>query len=863
MDIQKKLNDLLITSETKDSFNFFKFDTKTKYFIKNVDIFWNLYNTLIKELPFNDHYLAEKPLLYYSYLRFDIDIYSNTPNISRLYDNEFIVKIVTFLFEEIDKLNNDNQEIQQDEKICCIFTKKKWHEKDGLHLIFPYIFCDQNYHIHFYNILQKFIDDNLNNNIESNNTIQKISVDNVFNKTWVLYGSKKSVDSEKYNLTSVYTFSNNIISLISNTSFNEASLYSVNTEVHIKKIFVKNVVVIKPEMFLHYSHDINKDYNKIIGVKMMELLHSSRSDNYDSWIDIGITLFNIGAGDHRFYALFDNFSKQSPKYIDGETLRLWEKVFYKTCKTIGSLIRYVKEDNLEQYIKNTKEYFKECYFIDIKEDDPLHFLLTDKVQISNAFYCMVFGLKYDKNYVYSQKQWYMFNEYIYKEISDRIIGKKIIEIKDDTISLLNDLIVQYADSEESVKNIKKKKIKVLNDIDNSAPLTNIIKYLSITMNNDAFKNLLNTNNKIMLCDNGVMDFNLRVFRTATSDDYSTRSTNNIFPIYSDNNILKETHNLLQIQLFNYLDQLFGDHTNEVLNLLTYTMVNNHSKILIVSMGETNTGKSAWVNLLEKTFGDYACTIAKETIYVRKSDRGKAKPEIVNTKGRKFAFVNETSGKECMAQDEVKMYVSGGADNFPARALYEPGGDMKMSATLWITCNTNELPYISDADDAIWDRIKCIFFKSKFDRYSPKCLEEQKKQQHYPRLESLNSFFESVAGIFLHFLFERLKQINENETLHLPMLDKNTKKLRKNNNYIFKFTFHKLEEKQGEDILTVDLFGFFKNWYKNNFESKQNRIANSYGDIRTFEKEILSSCLYTTIKTEHKTNKFTNMHYIIS
>jgi len=867
MEIENSFNNLLLISETNaEKYNFFDFNTKIKYNILNTKLFWEKYNTLLKEFQFKDFFLAEKSNLYYSILRFDIDIYpcEETDELTRnetlngknrLYDNNLINKIIIFLFKKIEELKNDLQFLEDYEKICCVFLKKKWIKKDGFHLIFPYIFCDKNYHLDFYEKLQEYV------NLEFPD--KKITIDNVFSKPWILIGSKKNENSDMYYLTSVY---NSSVTLISNSDYIYPELYSINKEVNIKKIFIKNNIIMSKSINWVNKSNVNENLNKIIGCKMMELLNPIRADDYNFWIDIGITLFNIGEGDHRFFSLFDNFSQKSKKYNEKQTKDLWEKYFKVKNKSIGSLIRYVLEDNNEQYLINAKQYYKECHFNSIDEiDDELHFLtvpLRGKTvtRISDEFFCKMFELKYNGQFVYAEKKWFKFTGCIYKIASKENMCLKINNLKEFIIDILNDFIIQYPSYKELV--IKKKE-KMKCTLETTKDILAIESFLRMRLNNDNFINLLNTNQSLMVCMNGVLDFDSKIFRITTPDDLSSYSTKIFFPIYTNNPLLEAEHVKLRNELYNYLDKLFNEHTEEILNLLAFSMVNNKSKILIVSMGETNTGKSAWINLLEKTFGDYACTMAKENIYVRQSERGRTKSDIINTKGRKFAFINETSGTECLATDEVKTFASGGADKFPARDLYEKSSDFTVTVTLWITCNLNELPYIPEVDDALWGRIKCIFFYSKFDRYAPKSLEEQIKKKHYPRSERINEFFDAVSGILLHELFERIKKIDfQNQTLHLPNLDENTNILRNNNNFIRKFALHKLEECKDAEIFTADLYRYYKIWCRENFANKRYSMTRTSGDISLFEKEIILVCNFIELITEHRTNKFKNVKFIV-
>ena len=97
---------------------------------------------------------------------------------------------------------------------------------------------------------------------------------------------------------------------------------------------------------------IDMDINKI--KSYLHKLNIERLDDYDDWIKIGMILFNISNGSLEYLNLFDEISKKSNKYIEGECLKKWSS-FKKNDLSIGTLIYWVKEDNKPIY--------------DVKKDD--------------------------------------------------------------------------------------------------------------------------------------------------------------------------------------------------------------------------------------------------------------------------------------------------------------------------------------------------------------------------------------------------------------------------------------------------------------------------------------------------------------
>ena len=91
---------------------------------------------------------------------------------------------------------------------------------------------------------------------------------------------------------------------------------------------------------------IDMDINKI--KSFLDKLNIERLDDYDNWVKIGMILFNISNGSLEYLNLFDEISKKSNKYIEGECLKKWSS-FKKNDLSIATLVYWVKEDNKPIY----------------------------------------------------------------------------------------------------------------------------------------------------------------------------------------------------------------------------------------------------------------------------------------------------------------------------------------------------------------------------------------------------------------------------------------------------------------------------------------------------------------------------------
>lgn len=103
---------------------------------------------------------------------------------------------------------------------------------------------------------------------------------------------------------------------------------------------------------IDYNDDEKKDSDNIkYSAKQIEkfvnLLSKRRCDEYEDWINVGICLHNINPN---YCYIWDRWSEQSLKYKEGECEERWNTFHNKkNGLSIGSLLRWCKEDNEEKY----------------------------------------------------------------------------------------------------------------------------------------------------------------------------------------------------------------------------------------------------------------------------------------------------------------------------------------------------------------------------------------------------------------------------------------------------------------------------------------------------------------------------------
>lgn len=92
-------------------------------------------------------------------------------------------------------------------------------------------------------------------------------------------------------------------------------------------------------------------------VESMRFLDSSRADNYDTWLHIGMAIHRVFGGNQSGLDLWDDWSRKSEKYVEGETASKWStfKPDGENRIGLGRIIEWAKEDSKGELLKQLEK----------------------------------------------------------------------------------------------------------------------------------------------------------------------------------------------------------------------------------------------------------------------------------------------------------------------------------------------------------------------------------------------------------------------------------------------------------------------------------------------------------------------------
>jgi P4 family phage/plasmid primase-like protien len=823
--------------------------------------FWNMYSSVYRT---HRQYIAEKPGEETPIL-VDVDLKiklndSKDFDESILYSEEQVRAVVMAYQQSITE--HVNFEGCSDEKqtsaYTCVLLEKNpymvemggvYYKKSGFHLHFPKIFLTKREHANYIIPKAKLLTKDLFSNLGVEDFIDT----SILNVNWLLYGSSK-MSSEPYVATKCFLKDGKITTLEKGLSDYKVAVFPKedadvllcdknNVESMLPRIlsvflynrfddYYFNIKTYVPSPLLSdiklFCKQIKKFNEKSVEEKLheadllLDMIHESRAENWDTWMKIGWCLHSISEGSIQGFVSWCNFSSRSNKYNESECISAWRNMRDNSF-SIGTLKYFAKLDNPEMYKEHTKNTTKKLFKVAIEggHNDLAKILHNE---FNNEFVCVSIR----------GKEWYQFKNHIWhvnevgtglrERISDNnsIILAHLQDIKG---ALMQQKYEQEnEDDEETQKDQHKKMLKqVTKLISNckSAPFKhNIMVEAQEMFYNERFLSLLNKNPYLIAFKNGVYDFQADVFREGTPEDYLS----SCLPInYID---YKSTDHPQILQIEDFFRKIFPDDSVREYFLYQASQVfigGNRAKIILFWTGEGNNGKTVTQYLFERMLGPMAVKFSTSLITGKKKDLGTAAPELARSGGGvRWAVMDEPNADEIILSGTLKALT--GNDSFFARDLFQKGKEtVEITPMFKLHMICNKPPVIKDADKATWNRIRVVRFESTFlpAGECPDTIEEQIKQKKFPVDKNFSSdMVPKLLEPLAWFLINQQKLCKDTECVEPESVKIATEIFRQDNDIYKQFEQQSTFYKQNSKVTITSLYSFFKDWIQQEYPHVQ-------------------------------------------
>lgn len=732
--------------------------------------------------------------------------------------------------------------------VAHIFTREKpYHAgsfyKDGIHIMFPDIICDTD--------IQHLIRDHVIKNIGS--TFDKLQfindVKDIIDKSvistnnWLMYGCSKPglqpylcsyifdselnecvVDDEHNDCKTVN------MQLINQYSIRDHDIaLSIPIKEELQKELIKpnrlkikvNTKIIqenKNESHIQFHSSMKQEFSEVLS--LVEILSHERSDKYKTWIKVGWCLHNIDFKSKILLDCWIDFSKKSPKFKSGECEEKWSqmKVDPNGLK-IGSLHRWAKQDNPEEYKKIVKKGLNE--------------LLNKSLSGSTQSIAKVLHYLYKDEFVCSctkTNSWYRFQNHKWRK--DGNASKLRLLIRGDLLQKYEDLNVYFENimketNDKSLKETYENKIqsigRVISKIEDISFKEKLVRECADYFYDESFLEKLDYKTHLIGFENGVYDLGMGLFRDGEPDDYVTLTTGYDYKPYSDDDPIASEILVFLGQLF----QEFNENDERIFDLQNYMTLlmssfldgKNPDEHFNIWTGKGGNGKSKLVSLLKYTFGKYAKEIPVQIFTKERISHGAADPCIAALKGIRLCTTGEPDdikGKGSINMAVVKMWTGG--DDISCRGLYQEQTEFKPQFKIVFCCN--QIPNLTGENDCDgkWRRVKVVPFNSKFTTKPDPDNKFQFKADGY-----LDQKFPSWRQTFMGILIENYKIYKLKGLPQISAIADATESYKNNmDDSIQEFIDSTFEKKEGYFLTFTDIWDVYKNSGKY-FEFKQRTV----------------------------------------
>jgi P4 family phage/plasmid primase-like protien len=529
---------------------------------------------------------------------------------------------------------------------------------------------------------------------------------------------------------------------------------------------------------------------------LVNILNPERAGNYDTWIRVGWCCKSI---DNRLLDKWIEFSRKSPKFQDGECERLWRNMKPYGIG-IGSLCMWAKQDNPEEYGKLMSMNLYSCLMNSSSETDyDIALVIYNKFK--SDFVCSSI-----KNRI-----WFEYKNHRWNPCEHGYVLKN--KISTDMFMEYNKLVTDFSKkaaeaTDEDDQERYTKKCKKFTNISLKMKKTEfkdkMIKECSSLFYKEDFEDkLLDSNPSLIGFENGVYDLDTMEFREGRPEDFISMNTHINYVAYEDT----EPH--IRDQIMDFMEKVIPNHDVRAYLLMVMSSLldgNNREEKFYVWAGKGSNGKSKCIELLEKALGDYMCTFNVSLLTNKRGGSGQTNSELVRSKGRRCAVLQEPEENEKMNAGFMKEL--SGNDKIITRGLYKDSIEFKPMFKMILTCN--HLPNLPSEDGGTWRRVRLIEFQSKFtDNPNPR------NEHEFAIDRELSLKFDEWKETFMAMLVDIYRTYKEMGGISEPKeVMQCTDNYQKQNDNIGEFLKTYITEKVGEKVFIDDLYAEYKLWFKN-------------------------------------------------
>ena len=576
-----------------------------------------------------------------------------------------------------------------------------------------------------------------------------------------------------------------------------------------------------------------REYEVVETHKFTMSLSDKFYEPYEKWIQVGWALKNTSEKLFLTWMLFSAQSEKFDYYKIPELYKQWQKFRVgKSELSRRSIMFWSKQDNPSEYKKIREETVD--YYIDqtlITHVGKTKINEASDVDLANVLYHLFKGRFVCVSIKHNA--WFEFKDHRWSECDSGtslrwLISTEMLSIYSERSMKLLDSLNEHDSTSEQFKSIQdrsKRMTEICNQLKTTSVKNNILREVREMFYDKDFIENLDSKPYLMGFNNGVIDFNEKVFRPGQPFDYISKCTEiDFLDTYTPGCC---EYARIEKELITFMSQLFpSPELREYMweHLASCLIGVNRDQTFNIYNGCGSNGKSKLVELMSHCFGKYKGTVPITLITEKRNKIGGTASEVVQLKGVRYAVMNEPSKGDRINEGPLKELTGG--DPVQGRALYQEMITFVPQFKL-VVC-TNVMFDVKSNDDGTWRRICKVDFESKFCD-DPKSDDPDMPYQ-FKMDKHLDEKLEGWAPVFMAMLVSKAYQtggiVKICEKVRLS-----SNKYRNSQDYLSEFIRDKVKIVPGMNDKTGKAFAVkrdelnqeFKEWYTSNYDKNVPRF----------------------------------------
>lgn len=642
----------------------------------------------------------------------DLDFTHDKPE--RMYTDKHIVQFLNALKRQLVEY----MEVNDDMLRFYVLEKpeprknKSGGFKDGIHIICPYITTKPNVqHIIRQNILNnnemRLIFDN--SFMNSYDDIYDVAV--IDRNNWFMYGSKKPDEDYPWVVSKIYDGDLKEVDCEHNDK-ELVELLSIRNKFDCVKVKPDKVDEVKAYKESTQKPKVDEaSTSKIVRLpsdmdtieKLVMILDPKRADDYHMWINLGICLKSINI---IYLIIWEEFSKLSNKFKEGECEKLWKTFTPQGKLTEGTLRFWAKQDNPSKYREIQEEGINKLIYTSRSEThydiaQVIHFMYKDR------YVCCYNG---------NSPTWYEFKNHRWYEEEDGASLKT--KMSTEVFKKYCSASAYYNSKASTTESDTEQQIcaeigKKLNGI---ALKLKMAQFKSLVMkecialfkiSTENFTEKLDSLNHIIGFENGVYDLKEKRFRDGMPEDFVKSSVGYDFV---------ERNMEIEKDIMQFVSSIVSGVVvrDYLLGMLAYNLSGNkYIEQCWFLTGHGRNGKGTLMTLVEQTLrkGKYYHEGDVAVLTNINKNANSATSAIMALKNKRIAVFSESEDKDETIKVKILKQIVG-RDLIQGREMYAKQ-NTEFRPTFSLVFLMNDMPKLSKLEGNLLEKLNVIRFPYRF------------------------------------------------------------------------------------------------------------------------------------------------------